>query len=556
MRSGAPTILWRHIGGELWKLLAVTGAVLIAVIAFSVSIKPLADGKLLPLEALKFMGYALLPMSAYALPFAGGFAATLVYHRLASDNESQAASACGISHRSLLVPALVTGLVCAGAIALLNEQVIPRFWRSMQMLVTQDIAKVIKNTIDRGEAHRLEDGTWVSAERADLIDPPAGSSALAVMVLTRPYLVKTDSTNAVLSEGAAERADVWLYRDDRADTATEVRAGMRVVIQLHNLSGQQKGMRTGSEQTPPIVFYVPDTFDDDPKFLTAGELSDLDRRPERMNWIEQRRRRLAVELGRAQAVAELQAQLAGGVAELLDPQGQTVKIKAGGVRVVDDGKGLTRYELTPGSNGRVEVVRGTTTGAARLLAKTASLRAGVSDKISEREEAPILFDLEMGDASAFSGAEEPGGSRGQVAIKGLSPAKKLLEPLLGLTCTDLLRASEGAQGPAARAADDLRSKLASLRREVTSKQNERMAQAAACALMVVTGAVTALNVSSQLPLTVYLWSFVPALLSLVTISGGQRVTHGVGLPGLFLLWGGVGLLALYTAFTYARVARH
>jgi arginine exporter protein ArgO len=62
--------------------------------------------------------------------------------------------------------------------------------------------------------------------------------------------------------------------------------------------------------------------------------------------------------------------------------------------------------------------------------------------------------------------------------------------------------------------------------------------------------------SSELPLTVYLWGFLPAILCIITISGGQQIVHKSGSAGLFLLWGGVVLLGAYAAFSYSRLARH
>jgi hypothetical protein len=55
---------------------------------------------------------------------------------------------------------------------------------------------------------------------------------------------------------------------------------------------------------------------------------------------------------------------------------------------------------------------------------------------------------------------------------------------------------------------------------------------------------------------VYLWSFIPALAGVITITSGQQLTHDMGVPGLFVLWGGVGLLVVYTVVSYLHVARH
>ena len=109
-----PYTLWLYVLGDLWKLVALTTGVLVTVIAFAAAVKPLADGKLGPEDTLTFMLMAMVPMLQYALPFAACFGATLAYHRLATDNELTAVHAGGVSHRAMLVPAVLSGLVLAG----------------------------------------------------------------------------------------------------------------------------------------------------------------------------------------------------------------------------------------------------------------------------------------------------------------------------------------------------------------------------------------------------------------------------------------------------------
>ncbi len=75
-------------------------------------------------------------------------------------------------------------------------------------------------------------------------------------------------------------------------------------------------------------------------------------------------------------------------------------------------------------------------------------------------------------------------------------------------------------------------------------------------VMIVTGAVTALRLRGKLPLTVYLWSFFPALATVLTISSGQQMVEPMGNVGLILLWGGVAALAAYSMVAYRVVCRH
>ena len=120
---------------DLWKRILLTASILVTVIAFAAAIRPLADGKVGAVDALRFMGLAIVPMLQYALPFAAGFAATLTYHDFASDNEAMACSAGGISYKAMLGPAAFTGLALGLVIYALTTTAIPRFFSQIEQLI-------------------------------------------------------------------------------------------------------------------------------------------------------------------------------------------------------------------------------------------------------------------------------------------------------------------------------------------------------------------------------------------------------------------------------------
>ncbi len=140
------------------------------VLSFAGAVRFLADGRLGPIETIRWMFLMMPPMLQYALPFAAGFGATLAYHRACSDNELTAGYAAGISHRSMLAPALVSGVVLGGIVLLLSNMIIPRFLRAAEELITRDAARMIVNAIERKEAVRMENTLLY----ADLVRPVPG----------------------------------------------------------------------------------------------------------------------------------------------------------------------------------------------------------------------------------------------------------------------------------------------------------------------------------------------------------------------------------------------
>src|SRR5690606_1758068 len=104
--SRPPFILWRYLTAELLRTLALLAGGLILLVSFAAAIRPLAKGDVGLGDAIRLMGLLSIPMSQFALPFAAGFAATIVYHRFASDNEATACRASGIPQRAILMPAV------------------------------------------------------------------------------------------------------------------------------------------------------------------------------------------------------------------------------------------------------------------------------------------------------------------------------------------------------------------------------------------------------------------------------------------------------------------
>jgi hypothetical protein len=121
---------------------------------------------------------------------------------------------------------------------------------------------------------------------------------------------------------------------------------------------------------------------------------------------------------------------------------------------------------------------------------------------------------------------------------------------------------ERSQGPASRRVQAARASLlevqARLLRELTNRRHERFAIAASCLAMVLAGATTALQRSKQLPLTVYLWAFLPAIACLVIISGGGQVVLASKTPwlGLTMVWSGVAGLLVMVALQLRTITRH
>mgnify|MGYP002626823928 CR=1 FL=1 len=88
-----PFTLYRYMLWELLRLMAIATVVLIQVMSIAASIKPLSEGIFDGPTYIRFVFYMMPSMLEFALPFAGAFAATLLYCRMTNDNEILACTA-------------------------------------------------------------------------------------------------------------------------------------------------------------------------------------------------------------------------------------------------------------------------------------------------------------------------------------------------------------------------------------------------------------------------------------------------------------------------------
>lgn len=547
-----PVTLWRHITTDLLKLLLLTTVVLVCVISFAITIKPLADGELSPLDAISFMLFACVPMLAYALPFAAGFAATLVFHRMSQDNELLASHAGGVSHRRILAPALFTGVLLAVVVGLMSDQVIPRFLRNMERLITEDVARLMISRLGQGETVEFG-GNMIYADSAQSLDPmelnPPLPDAENVIVLRRAAFANLDRENRMEGGGTAERAYIVVYRDGEIDRG----AGSVVTLVAENASvwGDYGSGESGKHQQS---FAVPGAFRDDPKFWSFGELRDLKKNPKSIAQVGHWHKRLAF---RASAVAMLEDVnrnlRASGEAQLPMSSGDTLVIRAGGLGPID---WLTRPIFGVGDQ-PVVVERVSRAGSVtRYTAETATIE---TDRVDELAAQFVTARINLEEVTTSTGSGEAvQGKRKSQTITGALANEDLVIGYSEMSLDELLAETNyGAEG-IPRAVSDAqwngKSREQTLQREIVSKTHQRVAMSAACLVMVLVGATVAMKLREALPLTVYLWAFFPALGCVLVISTGEQLAQQSGFIGLAIMWGSVLGLLGYAIATYKQVA--
>ena len=560
-----PWTLWRYTLIELLRTVLMATAVLVSVIAFAAAIKPLAEGALSPIGAVKFMALAVPPMLAYALPFSAGFGAALVYHRMAQDNEVIASHSGGISHRALLVPAAVCALFLGGSLSALNEWVIPRFLHSMERMITLDVAQMMIRQIGRGQAATLGD-VMIHAERIDEIEPPENSWARQMFVMYDVAAVELGDDQTVESDVTVKKA----YLGIGPDTINPGKTAVRILLEDGGGSPTDGGLRKVDTARLPTRT-IPDAFEQDPKYYTFTELRALTDDPDQIGFVDERRLRLADAIAAVRVAEKLTRELetagrltlvgdgsrrfeitadrlvsAGENAWMLERDGDPVRVR----RYEPDETGSTVPSTDYAQQAWVRLVPRSTNNDDSLWADTGE------------QKRQLRFALQLVDVRT----ERPGGApaeRDRRDFRGLRMQSDPLENLTAMPSTrmlgevDRMREAGASNAWIDSIADDAAKVIAKLRREIVSKQQERMAMSVAAGVMLMLGSITAMRHRDSLPLVVYLCSFFPALAMVLLISSGQQYTHSESVPiGAAFLWSGVVGGAIFSAVEFIKLARH
>ncbi len=549
-------MLYRYILRELLKLLALTSGVLVLVISFVAAIKPMADGLLGPVTLLKFVCYTIPTMLGFVLPFAGAFSSTLVFIRMATDNEITACATSGMSYRKILLPVLMLGLALTMGLFYLSNFVVPKYYRLADRTIQRDLVTLLVSQLNQNKPFVFPNTNFmVYADRAVIVDPSrlerSDPEPEKVVDLHGVAVGQLDDKGRLRSDITAERALVFLYRHDETNRSW-------VMIRLENamyydvLRGELS--MVGSTDIGPVR--LPSPFHDDPKFLSLSELKTLGRSPERYDQVGEAAQRLArllaVEKLKVAMLKTLQPEHAEGVLELSGIQrGDRFFIRSPNAIA-----GAQRITLTAGESQPVQIEYDTGGQVIRRYeAQKAHIQVDQSEFSIEPSIIIQLYDTKVYDTRSLGRySEHPvlnlqravwpepvlPGDAGQLRAESLR-VQTSEPPYSGIPKITAARAS-------------LASEIIHLGNKIMSQLNQRAANAVACLLLLLLGAVLSIQLKGQMTLVVYFWSFLLAIVSIIVIYTGGNMASSAecSLPtGLVILWtGNLFLIVVLTGLFY------
>ena len=136
-------ILHRYILRDMSKALGLALAAVAGVVSFGLVLPTLQEYGLGPLNSLLYM-VLVIPRAAYlALPLSAALAGSLVYGRLAAENELMACRASGVPRWSLFWPTIVLAMVTGAVTLLLGAWPLPASKYTAKRLAQADVERLL-----------------------------------------------------------------------------------------------------------------------------------------------------------------------------------------------------------------------------------------------------------------------------------------------------------------------------------------------------------------------------------------------------------------------------
>lgn len=548
-----PWLLYRMMLVDLLRVIGLTAGVLVTVIAFGATIKPLTNDTLLEAsQILKYLLAVIVPMLQFALPFAAGFGATLALHRMTGDNEVQAMAVSGLSYRRIIMPVIALGLALLAFMVVLTQEVIPRFWSLIEQMIAHDATRMFQASIKRGEPFTMGDMQIFADEMIVEYSPEGAAGPETRMKLLRVAAAEMDGEGRVITDVTANNAIVDIYR---RDGSTILKLAMYDTVAYKSTTGD---LQRFDAIEPSRAIIMPGVLEDEPKAMSRGELLRLRAHPDEFAQVIEARQELADTLRETEARQKLDSELrAHGQVELLAApvpgavaalnRRYTVKATGlvGGQFVTRDAR---RIEIEQSEGDDRKILR-------RYITDTATLTPSPGANLGMP-----AFDLVIGPTEVYD--LRGGGAvneRERLAFSSLTVAGVSTDDLLRLDSPALLERAEALRGDS----KELRLKrffltdeIDQLQREITSRLLNRYALSVTAPLLLLLGALLAMWLRGVLPLSIYLLAFLPSVLDLIAISAGEQMMRDGRAFGPVIMWSGNAMMLAFILFAYFRLSRH
>lgn len=560
-----PKTLYRYILTEVARVTAVSALALVLVMAFGAAVKPLADGMLGAGSLLKFVLFMAPSMLQYALPFAAAMGSTLVYLRLSQDNEVLACQASGMSSLRVVAPTFLLGGVLMVALVGLSGAVAPAFYRKAIQTARGDVVSAMVRKLSGGQSFvDAKSGIVLYADGAEIIEvagkrqgPLEAEMAIKLKGVVVGQLDK--KTGQVAGNLIASGAVGVIYRDTvTGDAVVAMRLEDPDIVEHVGEGDKPKQAHfVRARAIDHLWFELPNPVGDKVEFLSLGQLVRILGEPSRFDAVRRRVDALAQAVAMEKFRREIEVSLDRG-APFKGPLGEETYTLAAPSSATSGADGMT----LEAQGGRKVVVEHRAGGAAlrRFEADAGDIRFVVDRETGEPVAKLKLTGVRVSEPRLPQAAPA---HKPEHAFDILAWPTTLLPDAekLGVDAwiSGTARAADKDKGAVlAQAREKLIEECAILRNKVVAQFHVRAASALLCLLLAVLGALMSLWRRGSLPLVVYFWCFLTAIVAIILINAGGNIAKSSGARfygGLALVWAPIVLQAVFCARLLVRLKK-
>jgi lipopolysaccharide export LptBFGC system permease protein LptF len=469
-------------------------------------------------------------MMAYSIPAAALFATTVVYGRLAADNELTACRAAGMSYTSIGLPAVVLGLVVAILSLVLLCFVVPIFSLKVEEVISSNLAQVVVNKIQRDHQIRLGNSyPTVFAEEARLVPSEAGQTDEQIVQLIGPTVVSYEKPD----DFTGLRVPKDFFTAESALLHIHSTPGGQVRIDM-NLLGGAKFPRefTGANRSQIGVETVtpPPLFQDNPirqnfKFADIRQLMALAADPSASQRVSEA---VAELVQRDEERTFLQRLAAGGgrygsysLSSATKPMQQFILSDDGPAPQLGDDDLVFDSAAPAARQVHLTIIEGEQT-TRTALANQARLQARTDD-----EHDLISVTVELTDLTMRTADDGMQGEPAALASWSATIDVPMDDAIKDLRTTHTLKtyAKDASLDP--HDANHLRREQLVVSNDVRAELHGRASFAVSCLILVLVGCALGMMFKSGNFLTAFAVSFAPALLCIALVVAGQQTADHI-----------------------------
>lgn len=544
-----PWTLYRYILKELLKLLVISTAVLVLVIGFAATVKPLMDNLLGPVGMVKLLLYTIPTVLGYALPFSAAFASTMVLYRMAADNEIQACRAVGLSYGTILVPVVFLGLILTLTLYYMSNWVVPQFYRSAEGMIQKNLVQMILTQVQKREPVEIP-GTRmvVYANHAYEVEPthnPAWKHQPDRLLVFEGVAAGRIVDRELRNEATAERAEVLLYR---------VEGETWIQMRLTNVLAVDQGHLVQAASAPMTPIRVPNPLKDRIRFLSWPELRQMMRNPDQFDDVSEPKQALVQIMAREGLLRQVESMLAAGQAVTLIGAGEQETYTLQAARSQRQGHSL----ILLGDGQRPVRVEQFERGLVRSRFESPQVRLSIDEGDAEPSLKLTMHQVVVANLREQSVSS----TQRTVERSALRWPQPVTSELASRTSTDLLSISAEHYARSNEVMDarkELSLEMRTLRRSLVAQVHERAASAVSCLLVLLMGAVLSIKLRDRMPLVIYFWVFLMALIAVVITNSGEKLaqsgsSNAMGMA-LLVIWLGNVILAVTLGLNFWKLSR-